>query len=116
MKNRPGRPLHCRRIGCDPDVLHFKPAGVPSRLLEQVRLSLDELEALRLADQEGKYHADAAADMGISRQTFGRIITAARRKVAEALITGKEILIEGGNVTYKRRHGAVSKPCPSQKD
>ncbi|PLX22454.1 MAG: hypothetical protein C0600_16580 [Ignavibacteria bacterium] len=116
MKNRPGRPMQCRRIVCDPDVVHFKPAGIPSRMLEHVRLSLDELEALRLADLEGEYQADAAAHMGVSRQTFGRIIATAHRKVAEALLGGKEILIEGGHVTQKHKHCPGTQRSRTEKD
>ncbi len=62
--------------------------------LEQVCLGLDEFEALRLADLEGLYHEEAAAQMNVSRQTFGRIISEARRKVAEAIINGKVLVIE----------------------
>ena len=62
--------------------------------LEEVELSMDEIEALRLADYEGLYHEDAAARMKISRQTFGRILNEARRKVAECLLKGKALKIE----------------------
>lgn len=61
-------------------------------------MSLDELESLRLADLEGLYQEQAAARMAISRATFGRIVEAARHKVAEALIRGKSLRIEGGAV------------------
>jgi len=64
--------------------------------LAEVVLTIDELEALRLADLEGMYQEDAAAKMKVSRQTFGRIITAARKKVAEVLVQGKALRIEGG--------------------
>jgi len=76
----------------------FKPAGIPASSLEEVVLALDELEALRLADLEGQYQEEAAQKMNISRQTFGRIIETARHKVAEALIHGKVLRIEGGVV------------------
>lgn len=62
--------------------------------LEEVALSMDEIEAISLADYEGLYHEDAAAKMKISRQTFGRILNEARRKVAECLIKGKALRIE----------------------
>lgn len=76
----------------------FKPAGIPGRFLEEVVLGLDGLEALRLADLEGLYHEAAAARMGVSRATFGRIVEDARRRVAEALVEGKLLRIEGGPV------------------
>jgi predicted DNA-binding protein (UPF0251 family) len=74
----------------------FKPAGTPARELEQVELTLDELEALRLADLEGLYQEEAAVRMGVSRPTFARIVETARRKVAEALVVGKLLAIRGG--------------------
>jgi predicted DNA-binding protein (UPF0251 family) len=76
----------------------FKPRGVPARDLETLDLGLDELEALRLADLQGLYHEQAAARMAVSRATFGRLIEAARRKVAEALVHGKILLIKGGPI------------------
>ena len=62
--------------------------------LEEVVLSMDELEAIRLADYEGLYHEDAAERMKISRQTFGRILYEAHKRVAECLIKGKALKIE----------------------
>jgi predicted DNA-binding protein (UPF0251 family) len=66
--------------------------------LEEVVLSFDEFEAIRLADLEALYQDKAAEKMGISRQTFGRIIESARQKVAEALVRGKALKIEGGAI------------------
>ena len=68
--------------------------------LEEVELSLDELEALRLADLEGLYQEEAAARMGVSRPTFARIVEAARRKVASALVRGLALKIGGGTVAF----------------
>ncbi len=79
----------------------FKPAGVPARELEEVSLGLDGAEAIRLADLEGLYQDAAARRMGVSRQTFGRIIEAARRAVADAVINGKRLRIEGGEIVVK---------------
>jgi predicted DNA-binding protein (UPF0251 family) len=62
--------------------------------LDEVTIDLDEFEAIRLADFEGLYHEDAAGKMKISRPTFGRILSAARRKIAEGLIQGKALKIE----------------------
>jgi predicted DNA-binding protein (UPF0251 family)/predicted Fe-Mo cluster-binding NifX family protein len=76
----------------------MKPAGIPARELEEVRLGFDEAEALRLADLEGLYQEAAARSMGVSRQTFGRIIETARRKVADAILNAKALRIEGGEV------------------
>jgi predicted DNA-binding protein (UPF0251 family) len=66
--------------------------------LEEVALSVDEFEALRLADLEGLYQDEAATRMGVSRPTFARIVEASRRKVAEALVHGRALRIGGGPV------------------
>ena len=76
----------------------FKPAGVPCSSLGEVVLTLDEMEAMRLADLEGMYQEQAAEEMHISRPTFGRVIESARRKVAQALMLGQALRIEGGPV------------------
>jgi predicted DNA-binding protein (UPF0251 family) len=65
-------------------------------MLEEVVLTVDEFEAIRLADLGGLYQEQAAEKMNVSRQTFGRIIEAAHKKVAEALVKGKALKIEGG--------------------
>jgi predicted DNA-binding protein (UPF0251 family) len=92
------RPFCCRIISGTPPCVVFKPAGVPLSALEEICLTLDELESLRLADMEGLYHEAAAQRMNVSRQTFGRIIESARRKIASALVKGMAIRIEGGEV------------------
>ena len=75
---------------------YFKPRGIPLSMLEEVVLTVDEFEAVRLADLDGLYQEQAAEKMKVSRQTFGRIIEAAHKKVAEALVKGKALKIEGG--------------------
>jgi len=92
------RPFAPRRIGCRPGATYFKPAGVPLRVLEEVTLTLDEFEALRLADLEGLYQEGAAEQMQVSRPTFGRIVESARQKVADVLVRGKALRVEGGPV------------------
>ena len=95
------RPCCRRQIGFVPGVTYFKPAGVPLRELEEAVLALDEVEALRLADLNGLYQEEAAEKMKISRPTFSRIVEGARRKVADALIHGKALRMEGGAVVVK---------------
>ena len=92
------RPCCLRHIGFKPRAGLFKPAGVPACALEQVTLTLDEVEALRLADLNGLYQEQAAEQMKISRPTFSRVVEEARRKVADALIHGKALRLEGGAV------------------
>jgi predicted DNA-binding protein (UPF0251 family)/phage FluMu protein Com len=75
---------------------YFKPRGIPLSLLEEVVLTVDEFEAIRLADLESLYQEKAAEKMKVSRQTFGRIIDSAHKKVGEALVKGKALKIEGG--------------------
>lgn len=67
--------------------------------LEEVVLAADELEAVRLADLGGLYQEEAAARMGVSRQTFGNIINRAHRKIAEALVRSKALRIESKSET-----------------
>lgn len=92
------RPCRCRRIRCNPDSNYFKPRGIPIDMLEEINLTLDELETVRLADLEGLYQEDAAKKMDISRQTFGNIVNSAHKKIADALLNGKALKIEGGPV------------------
>jgi uncharacterized protein len=90
------RPRNCRRVGSMPQSDYFKPRGIPLSMLEEVILTVDELEAIRLADLEGLYQEQAAEKMKVSRPTFGRIVESAHKKVAEALVKGKALKIEGG--------------------
>lgn len=92
------RPTCCRRVSGEPVCAVFKPTGAVGRRLEQVAITLDEFEAVRLADLEGLYQEQGAERMGVSRPTFGRILTSAHRKIAEALVGGKVLRIEGGRV------------------
>jgi predicted DNA-binding protein (UPF0251 family) len=108
------RPVQCRRVGRAPNCTYFKPAGVPIRSLQEVVLAIDELEALRLADQEGLYHEDAARSMGVSRRTFGRVISSARNKVARALVQGMALRIEGGVVELEAMRTFCCEDCGQQ--
>ncbi len=91
------RPRQCRWVRGEPQADFFKPRGIPMRDLSSVDLTVEELEALRLADLEGLYHEAAAESMGISRPTFSRVLTSARWKVADALINAKALKIKGGS-------------------
>ena len=88
------RPKKVRLVCGNPKAYYFKPRGIPIFGLEEVSLALDELETLRLADEEGLYHDQAALRMKISRATFGRILRETRRKVATSIIQGKALRIE----------------------
>lgn len=96
------RPFCQRRIAGHPVASIFKPIGVPVVELDEVVMSLDEFEAMRLADLDGQYQEQAAEQMQVSRTTFSRVIESAHRKVADALVHGKALRIEGGPI---RREG-----------
>lgn len=106
------RPYCCRRIAGRPVATIFKPIGIPVRDLDEVRMSLDEFEAMRLADLGGLYQEQAAERMNVSRTTFSRIIDAARRKMADALVHGKALRIEGGPVRVEGRQFCRSRDEP----
>ncbi|MFC1565368.1 DUF134 domain-containing protein [Candidatus Neomarinimicrobiota bacterium] len=92
-----GRPKKCRFVKTSPLYTYFKPRGISLTNLDEVYVTVDEIEAIRLADYEGLYHVKAAEIMDISRQTFGRILASAHKKIGEGLIKGKAIRIKGGN-------------------
>jgi predicted DNA-binding protein (UPF0251 family) len=95
------RPCKLRRVDCNSQTKSFKPCSSSNHSIEKVTLSLDEFEAIRLADFEGLYQEQAAGKMGISRQTFGNIIISAHKKVADFLIHSKQLTISGGTVEIK---------------
>lgn len=97
------RPIKCRRVQNDIRSGCFKPSGVRGCDLQEVVLSMDELEALRLADLESMYQEEAAQQMEVSRQTFGNILKAAHAKVADCLVNSKKLKIEGGIVKCSGR-------------
>lgn len=104
------RPFNPRRIGMMPVCTYYKPQGIPLRVLEQVNLTVDEIEAIRLVDFEGMYHIEAAKKMNISRQTLGRILESAHKKIADALVSGKALSIEGGYFEMADRTQPIQPP------
>ena len=91
------RPRICRRVSSQPVHGFYKPQGVPLQDLKGVTLPVEGLEAIRLADAEGLDQETAAQQMGVSRPTFSRVLSDARRQVARALSSGWAIRIEGGD-------------------
>lgn len=83
-----------------PDCTYFKPAGIPTRHLEEIVLKVEEMEAIRLKDLLGLEQVECASRMKISRPTFQRILAEARNKVATVLVEGKALRIEGGSFDY----------------
>jgi hypothetical protein len=90
------RPRRFRRVWVEPNVTYFKPAGVRMIDLEESILTVDEFEAVRLKDLGGLDEKTAAKKMNISQPTFNRLIASARKKIADAIVNGKAIKIEGG--------------------
>ncbi|MBM3253734.1 MAG: DUF134 domain-containing protein [Candidatus Omnitrophica bacterium] len=88
------RPRLPRCLRFKPNVFYYKPQGIPLRMLEEVALLPDELEAIKLHDVDGLEQMDAAKKMNISQPTFARILDSAYKKIASAIISGKAIRIE----------------------
>lgn len=123
------RPPKCRCVELMPGATFFQPQGVPLGHLEEVCLAIEEMEAIRLKDLEELEQEECAERMHVSRATFQRVLESARRKIAEALINGKAIHVDGGNfemailrfkcaeysheweVTFEER--GLAKECPS---
>ncbi len=95
------RPKNNRSVFEPPLYKIFAPQGGERIPLEQVRISLDEFEAVRLADYSGLSHEEASESMKISRSTFSRLIEKARKKTADLVINGKQLIIEGGSVHFR---------------
>ena len=87
------RPKNPRHLRFNPEVVYFKPRGVPLSSLEEEELFNDELEALKLHDVDGLNQIKAAEKMKVSQPTFGRILDKAYKKIATAIIKGKAIKI-----------------------
>ncbi len=104
------RPRSPRAVTGRPVATLFKPGGIPARV--QVLMTLDEFEAVRLADLEALRHDQAARRMGVSRQTFGRALGSARRKVAQALVLGQALRIEGGAIAGDAPPPPACPYCP----
>ena len=94
------RPQKLRSVQRPPRHSGFKPIGLRSRNLEEVALTLDEFEAIRLADSLGLDHEESALRMKISRSTFSRLVERARRTVADFLVEGKQLRIGGGEIHF----------------
>lgn len=109
------RPKKCRLVDAAPGVRLFKPQGIPARQLEEVYLSLEGYESLRLADREGLRHEEAAQRMQVSRQTFGRILAEARKAVVDAIVDGLVLRIEGGQNQVANKTDGPQENRPASK-
>lgn len=96
------RPLRLRKVSNPPIISGLKPYGgkASDGIHDAIFLHLEEYEAIRLCDHEKMNHQQASALMAVSRPTLTRIYSRARQKIAEALVTGKQIIIEGGKIYF----------------
>jgi len=111
-KRSRGRPRKRRFIESDPKISQFSPRGRPGRPDEAV-LALDEYEAIRLAHYRGLSQSEAARSMNISQQTFSRTVKRAQKVIADALVNGKTIYIQGGSVSPISRAGKNGDQVPA---
>ena len=100
------RPRLFRRVGFEPGVTYFKPRGIGLRELEESILTVDEFEAVRLKDLQGMEQEESARKMAISQPTFHRLLLSARKKIADAIVNGKAIRIEGGQYKMAAQIGS----------
>ncbi|MCM8797583.1 MAG: DUF134 domain-containing protein [Candidatus Omnitrophica bacterium] len=101
-----GRPIKYRIIKYDPKIGYFSPRGRPGRP-EEVVLTMDSFEAIRLADYMGISQKEAAKSMHISQQTFSRILQKARKELAKGLVLGASIKIQGGHYVISREESLL---------
>ncbi|MEE1186543.1 MAG: DUF134 domain-containing protein [Acutalibacteraceae bacterium] len=107
------RPKRCRRVCSEPQFCCFSPAGVEQP--EETVLTVDEYEVIRLVDYEKKSHEQCAAVMNISRTTVTEIYEKARYKIAECLVRGKQLNINGGNYKICQKQKTCSgQVCKNQ--
>lgn len=99
------RPFKCKQIHHSPDVTYFKPSGIQKKELFEVLLTFEELESLRLCDDEEMNQIEAAQKMNVHQSTLQRTLARARRKVAKALVHGHALRIQGGVYTMPNRDG-----------
>ncbi|MDD3654533.1 MAG: DUF134 domain-containing protein [Desulfotomaculaceae bacterium] len=104
------RPPKCRRVEQLPEFTFFKPAGIPRAKLPEIQLTVEELEAVRLRDLEELDYEECAKKMSVSRPTFHRVIMAARKKIAEALVRGSALRVTGGNFSLAK-HELACRIC-----
>lgn len=97
---RPKRPRH---ISSEPSVKEFKPSGVKNK--NEIILSFEEFEAIRLIDYEGMDQSQAAKVMNVSRQTVGRILKTGRYKLSQSIVEASRLRVSGG--CYKIRSGSM---------
>ncbi len=97
------RPRRIKKVCFNPSVSYFKPQGIPMNELEEIILTREELEVVRLVDVEGKEQSVVGKQMNVSQPTLSRLLKSARRKISDALVNGKAIKVEGGDFEMVRQ-------------
>ncbi|MFX1483589.1 MAG: DUF134 domain-containing protein [Promethearchaeota archaeon] len=106
ISHMPRRKQH-RFVRREPIISVYKPAGVPAKELEEILITVDEFEAIRLADYEGMNQREACTVMKISQPTFNRILASARNKIAQGIVEGNVLRIEGGRYVLEDGSGGL---------
>lgn len=99
------RPRKIRSVNFEPGITYFKPRAVPLSELEEIELTIDELETMRLSHLEKMDQKESAERMKIHQSTFQRTLARGREKVTDALVNGKAIKINGGKYTMPGKDG-----------
>ncbi|WP_048063561.1 DUF134 domain-containing protein [Methanococcoides burtonii] len=100
-----GRPRKRKMVNFDYNTRHFKPSGTCLKDMEEVNITIDELETLRLSTLEKMKQENAAQTMQIHQSTFQRTLQRTLQKIADALVNGKSIRVEGGDYTMPGKDG-----------
>jgi len=103
------RPILDKIVNTVPLFVYYKPQGIPITKLDELNLTMEEIEALNLKDMQGLNQIEAARKMCISRSTFQRLLKSGRKKIITAIVEGKAIKLEGGN--YIPDKDIVKKKC-----
>jgi uncharacterized protein len=106
------RPQRCRRVCSMPRSGEFAPAGIDCpNTIDTIIMSIDEYEVIRLIDLVGLTQEQCALQINVARTTVTGIYDVARRKIADALVHGKRLLIEGGNIELCKQAGKCCNSC-----
>ncbi|MFH5834958.1 DUF134 domain-containing protein [Proteiniclasticum sp. C24MP] len=92
------RPVKWRKVCCMPEYNRFGPKGVRNPDADIIEMTVDEYETIRLMDQEGMTQEECASAMGVARTTVQSIYVSARRKIAQVLVFGLDLHIQGGEI------------------
>ncbi|WP_094228209.1 DUF134 domain-containing protein [Methanolobus psychrotolerans] len=99
------RPRKRRMVNFEHNIRYFKPSGTCLNELDEINITIDELESLRLSYIENMKQDDAADKMHVHQSTYQRTLQRTLQKIADALVNGKSIRVEGGDYTMPGKDG-----------